>query len=398
MKKIKLVALTLAATMSATSFCSCDLPLIGGKASSDDVLEVSDSFLDAVLEVNGKKVLKLVTEDDSESEYFEDDAVFQDTTFGEAILAEAEYEADEDSVEFKKNNKKCEVEYTITMPDFGDVQDNYYENLDIDDAIENSDEEELTVTIELELEDDEWRVSNFEDVCNDIYGDMFLQYEGEVEVDSGDSKKSDVTDSDDDQGYDDYYDEAEAAAALRDKSKTDYTKEEVRNAKWTEGVLVFNDKVEVLPADFSDFLKDWIIISSDKDENYILNPGDSTFVFMQMLGASNTNITVRVANWNSDGPIALKDGQVVYISYFHYEFSVNSSTYLPGGVTFGMTPEEVIAIYGEPDRYYEAEDTDYIALDYTCYPYIVLTVSFTKESGMNQIDYGYYNENPFAES
>ncbi|MCQ2483076.1 MAG: hypothetical protein MJ153_06300 [Clostridia bacterium] len=378
MKNTKFIALTMASAMTIISLCGCEMPFISGKASEDDVLEAADGFLDAVLKVNGKKALKLVIEDDSESDYFEDESVFQDTTFGEAILAEAEYEADEDSIEFKKNNKKCEVEYTITMPDFGEVQDNYYENLDIDDAIENSDEEELTVTIELELEDDEWRVSNFEDVCNDIYGDMFLQYEGEVIADPGNG----VT----------------VPTETRDISKTDYTKEEVRDASWAEGVLVFNDKVMVLPTDFSDFLKDWVITGGDKDENYILNPGDSEYIYMQMLGASYTTVTVKVANWNSDGPIALKDGQVAYISYFNSKDSVKMSAYLPGGVTFGMTPEEVMAIYGEPDYYYESDDSEYISLDYNCYPTITLNVSFSKADGMNNFSYGYYGDNPFAES
>ncbi len=156
----KIFALGMSACMMASSLCGCSLNIgkkIGG-SNDDELLDAADSFIEALLSTDSKKVSKTLVEDDQESDYLEELDSY-DSTIVADILENAGYEADEDSVKVKKDEGSAEYEITIADPE--DVAD----GSDIEDA----DEKSITVTIEFELDDDEWLVSNFEDVYEDIF-------------------------------------------------------------------------------------------------------------------------------------------------------------------------------------------------------------------------------------
>ncbi|MCQ2483075.1 MAG: hypothetical protein MJ153_06295, partial [Clostridia bacterium] len=159
-KSKKIFALSMSACIMASSMCGCSLDIgkkIGG-SDDDGLLDAADEFIEALLATDSKKVSKTLIEDDQESEYLEELDSY-DSTLVADILENAGYEADEDSVKVKKDEGSAE--YEITFADPADVAD----GSDVEDA----DEKSVTITIEFELDDDEWLVSNFEDVYEEIF-------------------------------------------------------------------------------------------------------------------------------------------------------------------------------------------------------------------------------------
>lgn len=156
----KILAGVLSASMMLGALTGCEMPFGAGSGSSDtdEALDACDSFIEALLSTNSKKIAKTLDEDGQESDYLEEIDALSSTVVAD-VLGEAGYEADEDSVELKK--KSCSAEYEITMPDPADVADGE----DVSDA----DDKSVTITIELELEDDEWVVTNFEDVYEELF-------------------------------------------------------------------------------------------------------------------------------------------------------------------------------------------------------------------------------------
>lgn len=160
----KVLALTLSCSMIFSAACSKDGKKDKEEISEKDVTKKVESFADAVVARDAKKVSKTTGDD------FEFDAIAEDKE--EIVLAIAdtlEYELDKKSVEVDDDKATADVTFTYVDPEavdeiYVDVDD----FLDIYDSIDAK--KEVKVTVELELNDDEdLVVTNAEDVVKDVF-------------------------------------------------------------------------------------------------------------------------------------------------------------------------------------------------------------------------------------
>ncbi|MDE5817736.1 MAG: MSCRAMM family adhesin SdrC [Lachnospiraceae bacterium] len=94
-------------------------------------------------------------------------------------------------------------------------------------------------------------------------------------------------------------------------------------------------------------------------------------------------ISVRFKNF-TEGDRELQDCDVYGIGFDLSEWrDVNPDVMLCNGVTFGMTAEEVKALMGEPDYYYESEGDDYTSIRMEYYA--------TGHSYENEIEFNFWN-------
>lgn len=174
----KAVKGTIAATLSATMLLSSACSFLD--KSKDEVLEAADAYCKAVVDRSSKNVPKLSTElDDDVAEllpmlfdmsYFSYDEEVQAVMT--AIADSISYEIDEDSVDASKKEEEGEVDAVFTIVDYDSVFDNEENMVDLDTclaALEDAETTEITITIEFALEDDEWLVSNTDDVISTLY-------------------------------------------------------------------------------------------------------------------------------------------------------------------------------------------------------------------------------------
>ena len=170
MKKVMALALSCSMVLSVAS-CSKDSKE-KEEISEKDVTKKVESFADAVVARDAKKVSK-VTGDDFE---FADIAEDKE----EIVLAIAdtlEYELDKKSVEVDDDKATADVTFTYVDPEAVDeIYVDVDEFLDIYDSIDAK--KEVKVTVELELNDDEdLVVTNAEDVVKDVFA--FEKFEPE---------------------------------------------------------------------------------------------------------------------------------------------------------------------------------------------------------------------------
>ena len=156
---------------------SMALPLAGCFDSHKKViLENADKYASALVDCSIKSIRKqsLDIEDD-----FVDDLTEKlnwsgdDGEVYDAIKEKITYEVDEDSYELGKKKDEASVDVVFTIVDWESIQDDEdaYEDLDSYlDAIEDSEgTTEVTVTLEFELDGDDWLVANYEEACDDFY-------------------------------------------------------------------------------------------------------------------------------------------------------------------------------------------------------------------------------------
>lgn len=174
-KKTTCAALAGAVLISMTG-CS-ELPFLN-KTSDEDIVDAAEEFVKAAADCDLDKMGKVSVEDfadDSEDWEetldFEEGEVYDDNAakFAEAVADTIEYEIDEDSAEVKE--KKASVDVVFTIADYESVLDSdEYANIDeMIDALDDADKEEIKVTVEFKKEDDEWLVSNYDDIMKDLY-------------------------------------------------------------------------------------------------------------------------------------------------------------------------------------------------------------------------------------
>lgn len=208
-KKTTCAALAGAVLLSMTG---CSTLPIGEDNSEEEIVDAATLFVKAAADCNLDKMSKVSVEDfGSDTEDWEDILDFKYGTvydanaarFADAVADTIEYEIDEDSAEVDKDTASVEVVFSIV--DYGSVLEGT-EYADIDEmleALDDADTEEIKVTIEFELEDDEWLVSNYEDIMKDLYeftDTQSLEFGTTTDVDWSDVEMNDSGISDDDQG------------------------------------------------------------------------------------------------------------------------------------------------------------------------------------------------------
>ncbi len=186
-----------------------------GKTDKDDpskeVMETAEDFCDAVADGDIDKILKLSSEDmeDKEDQIKEamDIDSYSDDMGGilKAITDTIEYEIDEDSLNV--DDDKAEIDVTFTVFDYLDNEfDDDVDTLDeAEDAIADGDTKEIAITLEFELTDDGWVISDTEDILDAVY-EFYMM--GALSPDfSFDDAAYDYDDLDDQDDDNDYYDD-----------------------------------------------------------------------------------------------------------------------------------------------------------------------------------------------
>lgn len=172
----KLVALFVAASM-VFSLAACSDK--GGskkdkKDKGDDettaVVDAAEAYTKALKNMDSSKLEKLSTEIDDEFISDMEEAMSGDESdIFSAIMDKVEFEIDEESAEVKKKAASIDVEYTycdlskisISSPD------------EFEDAIDDCDDTKSgKFTIEFEIDDDDYLVSNSDDIMDKFYGDV----------------------------------------------------------------------------------------------------------------------------------------------------------------------------------------------------------------------------------
>ena len=171
----KAISLAVALSMAA-SLAGC------ADKAGEEVLEAADTYAKAITDLDADKIVDLSSDfkdDDAEalSQLLEYEMIVGDEKpVIEAIADTLSYEIDEESVEASTKDGEGEVEVTFTYADYEAVMEDEANMTDADTlaaAIKAADETvEKSVKIEFELEDEEWLVTNYDDVL-EIY-DFFM--------------------------------------------------------------------------------------------------------------------------------------------------------------------------------------------------------------------------------
>lgn len=182
------------------------------------VADQADSFVSAVTGMNAKKIKGACSEDldDDDAEiidnycgYASNDDINYDSYVVMAAVADTlSAEIDEDSIEASTKKGEGSADVVFTIADYESIVAD--EDLMVDEntavsAIEDADTKEIEVTVEFELEDGEWVVSNAVDVISEVYAfvdDIDVSFvppftfdnlrwyytdDGDFDVDSGDT-------------------------------------------------------------------------------------------------------------------------------------------------------------------------------------------------------------------
>ena len=169
-------ASALMASAMILSMTGCSNLPIGNN--TEDIIDAGESFAKAAVACDLEKMGKVSVED------FEDDTKdweglldFSDgdiydynaAEFNKEVAKTIEYEIDEDSAEIKKD--KASVDVVFTIVDYKSVleDDSFFDVDEMIDALEDADTDEIKASIELEKQDGEWLVTNYEDIMKDLY-------------------------------------------------------------------------------------------------------------------------------------------------------------------------------------------------------------------------------------
>ena len=123
---------------------------------------------------------------------------------------------------------------------------------------------------------------------------------------------------------------------------------------WDSMTISMGGKVITLPCTYEQ-LKDTGLKFADEDitEDYAINAEDSENLDFVKPGSSYGDVTAALYN-ALDEPIKLSDALVCEIAYMELDES-DMEIIFPANVKIGMTRDEAVAVYGEPD--YTAEDS-----------------------------------------
>lgn len=172
-KKILSVMLSAAVAMTMTAGCSKE---------DDGAVKLSEKYLDSVIDADFESMADMLKDDDDLSDYEIDDRSLAGLT---AVLGLCEYE----QTDYDGGKDEVTIEYTLSLPDVGDIGDNDYESYaDLIDSLEDLDETECTLEVTLVSKGDKWLVKDadstlglYEDILDGLSEAQFdytLGYEG----------------------------------------------------------------------------------------------------------------------------------------------------------------------------------------------------------------------------
>ena len=153
------------------------MPLAGCLDSNKQpILEAADAYAKAMTDGNLKSIRKhsLDIDDDFLDDLSEKlDVTGDDGDVLDAIAEKITYEVQEDTYELGKKKDEASVDVIFNIVDWESLQDDedIYDDVNTYiEAIEDSEEfEEVTVTLEFELDDEDWLVANYEEACGDFF-------------------------------------------------------------------------------------------------------------------------------------------------------------------------------------------------------------------------------------
>ena len=167
MKKVtKAVVSAVLATSMMFGMTSCSLFDKAGKQCK----EVGDEFMKALIERDAEDMAELCSDEDEAVAIFT--PYCGDMEAVEAVLSRATFEAGKPAC--KTKDKKGEIEYTITLPDYESCLDEDPEDVDeLEDLLDDTkDTIEIKVTLEFKLKKDDWLIDNAEDIAEDVFEEI----------------------------------------------------------------------------------------------------------------------------------------------------------------------------------------------------------------------------------
>lgn len=99
------------------------------------------------------------------------------------------------------------------------------------------------------------------------------------------------------------------------------------------------------------------VIDTQYGGTYMMNLNDRLISALDLVKGNEGGVSIRVANLEA-GAKDFRECTLTSIEIlepYAYSEQVAPSFVVPGGGTIGMTPEEIIGIYGEPQGRYESE-------------------------------------------
>lgn len=167
MKKVTRIAVSMVLVSSMVlGMTSCSLFDKAGKQCQ----EVGDEFMKALIEREAEDMAELCTDDEEALELLE--KYCGDMEALEAVISRATFEAGKPAC--KTKDKKGEIEYTITLPDYESCLDEDPEDIDeFEDLLDDSkDTVEIKVTLEFKLKKDDWLIDNADDIAEDVFEEI----------------------------------------------------------------------------------------------------------------------------------------------------------------------------------------------------------------------------------
>ncbi len=167
----KVLSAVLSLAMIA-SLASCSLFDKAG----EECQAVGDEFIETALSLEDVEDLAdFVIEDDEDFVDWDVPDLDADEECVSEVLAASSFEVDKKSIDCSTKDEEGSITYIVTMPDYDAILDEDPEDADdfIDMLEDCEDVIEVEVTLEFELEDEEWRVSNVSDALTDLYDDLF---------------------------------------------------------------------------------------------------------------------------------------------------------------------------------------------------------------------------------
>lgn len=133
--------------------------------------EVGDEFMKALIERDAEDMAELCSDEDEAVAIFT--PYCGDMEAVEAVLSRATFEAGKPAC--KTKDKKGEIEYTITLPDYESCLDEDPEDVDeLEDLLDDTkDTIEMKVTLEFKLKKDDWLIDNADEIAEDILEELF---------------------------------------------------------------------------------------------------------------------------------------------------------------------------------------------------------------------------------
>jgi flagellar basal body-associated protein FliL len=177
------------------------------------------------------------------------------------------------------------------------------------------------------------------------------------------------------------------------------------NVDITSGEISINSKSYVIPFKYSEIkdeysfnVTDYSNGDTEYDENYVLNQGNEIYgITLDSVKNPDSYLYLSVHLCNPTSEIlTIYDAYINNIScYTDSRYPDDPVIVVPGGGTWNMTQEEVVAIYGTPedDNLYVSEDEDYASYTYEQIDesnrYWTLRFIFSGNK-VTDIDYYYY--------